>query len=126
MPRDDDVASRPDVRARGEIEFGVEIVERACAVEGKPDRREAREIGEMGEDAARGLVGIDGDGELVGRGDVRHDGLELARGVEALRGQAQVETFGRRPERRLAVDLQGAPPHRRPARRATGPARRIA
>ena len=106
LARDDNVASRPNVRARGEIEFGVEIVERAGAVEGKPHRRQAREIDEMGKDAARGLVGIDGDGELVGRGDVRHDGLELTGRVEALRGQAEVETFGRRPERRPTVDLE--------------------
>ena len=68
LARDDDVAARPDVRARREVELGVEIVERAGAVEGEPHRRQAGEIDEMGEDSARGLVGIDGDGELVGRG----------------------------------------------------------
>src|SRR5271154_4539065 len=83
LPRDD-VAPRPHVGPRGEIEFGVETVERAGAVEGKLHQRQAREIDEMGKDAARGLVGIDSDGELVGRRDVRHGGLELTRRVEAL------------------------------------------
>ena len=87
LPRDDDVAARPDVRARREVELGVEIVERAGAIEGEPHRRQAGQIDEMGEDAARRLVGIDGDRELVGRGHIGHQGLELARRVEALRGQ---------------------------------------
>ena len=66
LARDDDVAPRPDVRPGGEVELGVEIVERAGAVEGELHRRQAREVGEMGEHAARGLIGIDGEGELVG------------------------------------------------------------
>ena len=106
LPRDDDIAPRPDIGAGGEIEPGLEIVERPCAVQGKLDRRQSGQVGEMGEDAARRFVGIDRDGELVGRRNVGHDRLERARGVEALCREAEVETFGRRPERRLALDLE--------------------
>ena len=60
----------------------------------------------MSEYAARGLLGIDGEGELVGGRRIGHDGLELARCVEALRSEGEVETFGGRPKRRLAVYLQ--------------------
>ena len=38
LPRDDDVAARPDVRPCREIELGVEIVEHAGAVEGELHR----------------------------------------------------------------------------------------
>ena len=88
---------------------------------GRPGR-----FDEMSEDSARGLLGIDGERELVGGGHIGHDGLELARRVEALRGQAEIEALGGRPQGRLAVDLQGAPRRRRPARRGTAPASRIA
>ena len=60
----------------------------------------------MSEDSARRLLGIDGERELVGGGHIGHDGLELARRVEALRGQAEIEALGGRPQRRLAVDLK--------------------
>ena len=60
----------------------------------------------MGEHAAPGLIGIDGDGELVGGRDIGHGGLELAWRVEPLRGQAEVEALGGRSERRLAVDRE--------------------
>ena len=43
LPRDDDLAIGPDVRARREVELRREIVERAGAVEGEPGRRQARE-----------------------------------------------------------------------------------
>ncbi len=68
LPGDDDVALGPDVRAGGEVELGVEIVERPRALEGELRRRQAGKVGEMGEDAARGLLGIDADRQLVGRG----------------------------------------------------------
>ena len=84
LPRDDNVAARPDVGSSREVQLGVEIVELACAVEGECDGRQAGEIDEMSEDSARGLLGIDREGELFGRGHIGHDSLELARRVEAL------------------------------------------
>ena len=86
--------------------FAVEIVERARAVEGEPGRRQAGKIDEMGEDAAGRLVGIDAERELVGGGHIGHQRLELARRVEPSRGQREIEPLGRRPQRRLAVDVE--------------------
>ena len=60
----------------------------------------------MSEDSARGLLGIDSERELVGGGHIGHDGLELARRVEALRGQVEIEALGGRPQGGFAVDLK--------------------
>ena len=84
LPRHDDIAPRPDLRSGREVKLGVEIVERSCAVEGERDRRQAGKVDEMSEDPAGGLVGIDGEGELLGGRHIGHDGLELARRIEAL------------------------------------------
>ena len=105
-PRDDDLAIRPDVRTGREVELRREIVERAGAVEGEPGRRQARKIDEMGEEAAGRLVGVDVERELVRRGHIGHERLELARRVEPSRRESEVEPLGRRPERRLAGDIE--------------------
>ena len=106
LPRDDDLAFRPDVRAGGEVELRREIVERARAVEGEPGWRQAGKIDEMDEQAPGRLVGIDAERELVGGGHIGHQRLELAQRVEPSRGQREIEPLGRRPQRRLAGDVE--------------------
>ena len=58
LPGDAHVALGPDIGACGEVELGVEIIERSFAREDELGRRQAGKVGEMGEDAARGLLGI--------------------------------------------------------------------
>ena len=106
LPRDDDVASRPDIRSCGEVELGVEMVERPRPIQGELDRRQARKIDEMGEKSARRLLRIDGEGELLGGGHVGHHRLEVARRVKAFCSQAEIEALRGRPQRCLAVDLE--------------------
>ena len=106
LPRDDDLAIGPDVRAGREVELRREIVERAGAVEGEPGRRQARKIDKVHEEAASRLLGIDAERELVGGGHIGHEGLELARRVQTSRGESEVEPLGRGPKRRLAGDVE--------------------
>ena len=106
LPRDGNVTLRPRVRARGEIELGVELVERPRAVEGEPDRRQAGQVGEMGENPAGGFLRVHGDCELVGRGHISHQRLELAWRVEPLCRERKIESLGGGPKRHLAVDLK--------------------
>src|ERR1700722_12680682 len=70
LPRNDHLSVRPDVRACVEVEFRVEIVQRACAIESKLDWGQTGKIGEMGKDAASGLGGVHVEREPVGRGNV--------------------------------------------------------
>ena len=97
-----DLSIRPHVGAGGEIELGLEGVERTRPVECEPHRRQAGKLGEMGEEAAGRLGGIDIERELLGgRNEAKQHG-QAARGVESLGAEMQIEPLGRRPERRLA------------------------
>ncbi len=60
----------------------------------------------MGEEAAGRLFGIHIERQPVGGGDIGHERGEFARRVEPPRGQAEVETLGRRPQGRLAGDFE--------------------
>ena len=108
LPRNDHLPVRPHIRACVEVELRGEIVERARAIEGELDRRQAGKIGEMGKNTAGGLGGVHVERELVGRGNVSQQRFEIARRVEPLRGQRQVEALGRRPERRLAGNAEAS------------------
>ena len=70
LPRNDDLPVRPHVRACGEVELGREIVERACAIKGELDRRQARKVGEMGKNTAGGLGGVHVERQPIGGGNV--------------------------------------------------------
>ena len=86
----------------------MKLSKRARAIEGELDRRQAGKIGEMGENTAGGLGGVHVERELVGRGNVSQQRFEIARRVEPLRGQRQVEALGRRSERRLAGNAEAS------------------
>ncbi len=106
LPRNDHLAVRPHVRACVEVELRREIVERARAIEGELDRRQARKVGEMGENAAGRLGGVHVERETVSGGNVGELSFEIARRVESLRGQREIEAFGRRSKRRLAGNAE--------------------
>ena len=106
LPRNDHLPVRPHIRACVEVELRGEIVQGARAIEGELDRRQAGKIGEMGENTAGGLGGVHIERELVGRGNVGQQRFEIARRVEPLRSQREVEALGRRPERRLAGNAE--------------------
>jgi hypothetical protein len=106
LPRNDDLPLRPHVRARGKVELRREIVHGARAVEGELDRRQARETGEMGEQAASRLGGVYAEREMVSGRNVGQKRLEYARCVEPLRSVGKVEAFGRRSKRGLAGNAE--------------------
>ena len=60
----------------------------------------------MGENTAGGLGGVHVERQPIGGGNVSQQRFEIARRVESLRGQREVEAFGRRPERRLAGNVE--------------------
>ena len=106
-----DVAFRPYVGAGREVELGVELVERPRAFETEIRRWQARKIDEMGENAARGFGGLDVHRQPVGRGHVAQQRAEFAGRIEPPRVEAEVESFGGRPQRRPAGDIE---PRREP------------
>ncbi len=75
LPRDDHLPVRPHVRARVEVELRGEIVERARAIEGELDRRQAGKIGEMGKNTASGLGGVHVERQPIGGGNVSRAAL---------------------------------------------------
>jgi hypothetical protein len=60
----------------------------------------------MGKNTAGGLGGVHVERQPIGRGNVGQLRFEIARRVESLRGQREVEAFGRGSERRLAGNVE--------------------
>ena len=106
LSRNDHLPVRPHVRACAEVELRGEIVQGARAIEGELDRRQAGEIGEMGENTASRLGGVHVERQPVGGGNVSELSFEIARRIEPLRIQREIKALGGWPERRLARNVE--------------------